>query len=122
MEAWQRRECKQQKFIEKLAETVRDAAEDSGNYTVFMGEFLIALLRSVISIAGGAPLRDKTEAEALRDDIIAEITRFELIEGEMAYLIGRLLDKLSVSIYSFSQRKYQSNCISDPETAYGPKT
>jgi hypothetical protein len=82
-------------------------------------EFSIALLRSLKTIAGGEPSRDETEAEHLRDDIVAEIDRFQCIDFEMTYLLGRLLEKLSVSIYSFSQRKYQSNCNADPKTAYG---
>lgn len=39
MEPWQKREGEQQRFVEKLADTIREAAEDSGNYTVFMIDF-----------------------------------------------------------------------------------
>lgn len=119
MEPWQKREFEQQRFIEKMADRVRDIAEKSGNYTAFIGEFSIALLRSIVCFAGGEPIRNNSKAEDLRDDLLPEFNNFQRAEGELTYLIGLLLQKLSVSIYSFTQRKYQSSCMADPEGVYG---
>lgn len=119
MPDWQKREEAQNKFIEKLAHAVEEAAENSGNRIAFIGEFLIALLRSIVSMAEGSRVRDKTEAENLRDDIITKMEQFVRIEGELTYLIGSLHEKLWNPIASFSQQKYQHNCIANPEKSYG---
>lgn len=116
------REYGQSQFIGRLADKVCDVADLSENYTLFICKFCIALMESIAAAAGGKPLCYSGKAEdKLRDEMIDEIRSFQRVESETVHLLGRLLEKMSVTIHSFTQRAYHRDGMNEPEKVYGAK-
>lgn len=121
-EPWQVREYEQSQFIGRLADKVRNVADLSENYTLFICKFCIALMESISATAGGKPLCYSGKAEDnLRDELIDEIRDFQRVESEMVILLGLLLEKLSITVHSFTQRAYQRDGMNEPEKVYGAR-
>ena len=118
-EAWMKRSSEQQQFVDKLERRVRDAAEESGNYELFIVQFLIALLQHFRSLIGGAAGDRETNAGQLLMSILEEIQQFSRVESEKIFLAHRLYGKLNNTLGSWATRQYQSDGIRDPQSVFG---
>jgi hypothetical protein len=117
-EAWHAREARQQGFIHGLAEEVRDAADESGNYERLVIDFLITILEHFRTKTGAEPVAG-SDADRLFTTMERRIVEFSRVESERLALIYRLFSELEKSIASWTGRAYLRDQIAKPEEVFG---
>lgn len=122
-QAWQVRSFEQQEFVRMIADEVRERAEASDSYELFVTRFLVALLSNI-----GAEHPDGHSAfpvivipsmEILLARFRYRINQFAKVSSEKPYLWLMLFRELEPAFASWAERDYLRDQIMRPQEVFG---
>jgi hypothetical protein len=106
------KDYEQQEFIRGLAQEVRNAADESGNYDDFVLNFGAVILGHLCARArGGLVCVQAGTAGNLMKNFITRINERARFEAEKDYLFWLLFEELKPSIFARIYREYSKEVI-----------
>ena len=121
----QHREFEQQEFVRELADEIRDKAEESGKYELYIFNVFLALVedaRARMLTRQGVPNFQQPLRESWKVDLtmplLGKIFAFKRVNSEVEYLGYLLAKELLGTVASEATRQYRHESIHEPEKAF----